>query len=87
MVHGLKVVASYNGLEGCKLEVMYPRENNLITIEHEIYLRHLKKKSNTLNLSMTNIYFANENYRTIYFSNDKLKFLMQYLILENKKLY
>ena len=81
MVHGIKVVASYNGLEGCKLEVMYPRENNLITIEHEIYLRHLKKKSNRLNLSMTNIYFANENYRT------KLKFLMQYLILENKKLY
>ena len=62
MVHGIKVVASYNGLEGCKLEVMYPRENNLITIEYEIYLRHLRKKSNTLNQSMTNICFTNDKY-------------------------
>lgn len=50
MVHGLKVVASYNGLEGCKLEVMYPRENNLITIEHEIYLRYQRKQANRPNL-------------------------------------
>ena len=60
MVHGLKVVASYNGLEGCKLEVIYPRENNLITIEHENYRKYQSKQSNRLNLSMTNIFFTNE---------------------------